>query len=315
MGGDCKNIIRIKMKNNWTTDNIGSQDGKLVVITGGSSGIGLEAAKSLAQKGAEVVIAVRNIEKGIRAAESIKSQYNGAKIEVMEIELSDLESVKHFAESFALKYKRLDILINNAGVMVPPLKLTKQGYELQFGTNHLAHFALTGLLLPLMSGIPGSRVVTVSSIAARRTRIDFENLDAGKGYSAFKFYSQSKYSNLLFGKRLDILLKERGLQTKSIVCHPGVSATNLTSRGSGKPSPGIITWGFKIVGQPASMGALPTLFAATEPGLNGGELTGPDGWDNWRGYPAVSNEIDKLYDKSVADKLWKVSEEITGVEF
>lgn len=303
------------MKNNWTTDNIGPQDGRIVVITGGSSGIGLEAAKSLAQKGAEVVIAVRNIEKGIRAAESIKSQYNGAKVEVMEIELSDLESVKHFAESFALKYKRLDILINNAGVMLPPLKLTKQGYELQFGTNHLAHFALTGLLLPLMSGIPGSRVITVSSIAARRTRIDFENLDAGKGYSAFKFYSQSKYSNLLFGKRLDMLLKERGLLTKSIVCHPGVSATNLTSRGSGKPSPGIITWGFKIVGQPASMGALPTLFAATEPSLNGGELAGPDGWDNWRGYPAVSKEIDKLYDKSVADKLWKVSEEITGVEF
>ena len=197
--------------------------------------------------------------------------------------------------------------------MVPPLKLTKQGYELQFGTNHLAHFALTGLLLPLMKDIPGSRVVTVSSIAARGGKIHYDNLDAKKGYGAFKFYSQSKYANLLFGKRLDNILKGRSYQTKSIVCHPGVSATNLTSRGSGKPSPGILSWGFRLVGQPAHMGALPTLFAATEPNLKGGELIGPDGWDNWRGYPAVSNDMNRYYKESVAEKLFNISTEITGI--
>lgn len=302
------------MKNYWTSENIGSLEGKTIIITGGSSGIGLEAAKALSIKGAEVIIAVRNMEKGEMAVKSVKEVNPDSKISAMHIELTDLDSVKLFAESFALKHKKLDILINNAGVMVPPLKLTKQGYELQFGTNHLAHFTLTGLLLPLMTGVPGSRIVTVSSIAARGGKINFNNLDGKKGYVAFKFYAQSKYANLLFGKKLDNLLKERGSQTISVICHPGVSATNLTSRGSGKPSPGILSWGFKLIGQPASMGALPTLFAATDPGLRGGEFVGPDGWDNWRGYPAVTKEIEKHYKESVASELWRISTEITGVE-
>lgn len=302
------------MKNHWTIENIGSLEGKTIIITGGSSGIGLEAAKVLSSKGAEVILAVRNMEKGEQAVKLITELSPDSKIEVMHIELSDLESVKLFAESFALKHKKLDMLINNAGVMVPPLKHTKQGYELQFGTNHLAHYTLTGLLLPLMIGVPGSRVVTVSSIAARGGKINFNNLDAKKGYIPFKFYSQSKYANLLFGKKLDNILKERGAETISIICHPGVSATNLTSRGSGKPSPGILSWGFRLIGQPASMGALPTLFAATQPGLKGGEFIGPDGWDNWRGYPVVTNELQKHYKESDAEELWRVSKEITGIE-
>ncbi len=302
------------MKNHWTIENIGSLEGKTIIITGGSSGIGLEAAKVLSSKGADVILAVRNMEKGEQAVKLITELSPDSKIEVMHIELSDLESVKLFAESFALKHKKLDMLINNAGVMVPPLKHTKQGYELQFGTNHLAHYTLTGLLLPLMIGVPGSRVVTVSSIAARGGKINFNNLDAKKGYIPFKFYSQSKYANLLFGKKLDNILKERGAETISIICHPGVSATNLTSRGSGKPSPGILSWGFRLIGQPASMGALPTLFAATQPGLKGGEFIGPDGWDNWRGYPVVTNELQKHYKESDAEELWRVSKEITGIE-
>jgi len=173
------------MKNHWTIENIGSLEGKTIIITGGSSGIGLEAAKGLSSKGAEVILAVRNMEKGEQAMKLIKELSPDSKIEVMHIELSDLESVKLFAESFALKHKKLDMLINNAGVMVPPLKHTKQGYELQFGTNHLAHYTLTGLLLPLMTGVPGSRVVTVSSIAARGGKINFNNLDAKKGYIPF----------------------------------------------------------------------------------------------------------------------------------
>ena len=156
--------------------------------------------------------------------------------------------------------------------------------------------------------------MTVSSIAARGGKINFNNLDAKKGYIPFKFYSQSKYANLLFGKKLDNILKERGAETISIICHPGVSATNLTSRGSGKPSPGILSWGFRLIGQPASMGALPTLFAATQPGLKGGEFIGPDGWDNWRGYPVVTNELQKHYKESDAEELWRVSKEITGIE-
>lgn len=302
-------------KSNWTKDSIGDLTGKTAIVTGGASGIGFDAALVLAAKGAHVILAVRNIGKGQKALDSIIAQHPSAKVELMHIDLGDLESVKLFEETYALRGQGLDLLINNAGVMIPPLRHTLQGWELQFGTNHLAHFLLTGLLLPIITATPGSRIVTVSSIASRGAKIDFTNLDGKKGYSPMKFYRQSKYSNMLFGRKLDMLLKERGLETKSIICHPGVSATNLMSRGSGKQTGGFINWGFRLVGQPAEMGALPTLFAATHPDLKGGEYVGPEGRGNWRGNPAISKEIDSLYNDKLAEELWKKSEEITGFKY
>ncbi|MDP3435751.1 MAG: oxidoreductase, partial [Bacteroidales bacterium] len=212
-------------KQNWTIESIDSLNGKRVIITGGASGIGLEAAKVLSTKGAEVIIAVRNVEKGERAIARVKAVNPLAIISLMNLDLGDLASVRKFAHEFTQKYQSLNLLINNAGVMIPPYQKTKDGFELQFGTNHLAHFALTGLLLPLLTSTPESRVVTVSSIASRGAKIYFDNLDGSKGFSTMNFYRQSKLANLLFGKELNNRLKQSGLNPISIVCHPGVSAT------------------------------------------------------------------------------------------
>jgi NAD(P)-dependent dehydrogenase (short-subunit alcohol dehydrogenase family) len=200
---------------------------KKVIITGASSGIGLEAAKTLANRGARVILAVRNKQKGELAREQILQEDPGASLEVMDLNLADLSSVRGFSESFGKRFDQLDILINNAGVMVPPYQRTKDGFELQFGTNHLGHFALTGLLLPLLKKTADSRIVTLSSLAHRGAHIYFNNLDGSKGYKAMRFYGQSKLANLLFSKELDNRLKQYGLPTISIACHPGISSTNL----------------------------------------------------------------------------------------
>ncbi len=302
-------------KQNWTIESIGNLNGKRVIITGGASGIGFEAAKVLSAKGAQVIIAVRNIEKGQRALARIKADNPLADISLMNLDLANLASVREFAQEFTQKYKSLDLLINNAGVMIPPYQKTKDGFELQFGTNHLAHFALTGLLMPLLTLTPGSRVVTVSSIASRGAKIYFDNLDGSKGFSTMSFYRQSKFSNLLFGKELDYRLKQSGSNTKSIVCHPGVSATNLFMRGSGKEGGKVMNFLLSLFAQPAHKGALPTLFAATNPQLQGGEYIGPDGVANFRGNPVISSEGDKLFKSDISQKLWKVSEQLTGVSF
>ncbi len=302
-------------KQDWTIESIGNLNGKRVIITGGASGIGFEAAKVLSAKGAQVIIAVRNIEKGQRALARIKADNPLADISLMNLDLGNLASVREFAQEFTQKYKSLDLLINNAGVMIPPYQKTKDGFELQFGTNHLAHFALTGLLLPLLTSTPGSRVVTVSSIASRGAKIYFDNLDGSKGFSTMSFYRQSKFSNLLFGKELDYRLKQSGANTKSIVCHPGVSATNLFMRGSGKEGGKVMNFLLSLFAQPAHKGALPTLFAATNPQLQGGEYIGPDGVANFRGNPAISAEGDKLFKSDISQKLWKVSEQLTGVSY
>jgi NAD(P)-dependent dehydrogenase (short-subunit alcohol dehydrogenase family) len=302
-------------KQNWTIESIGNLKGKIVIITGGASGIGLEAAKVLSSKGAQVIIAVRNIEKGQRALARIKADNPLAEISLMNLDLGNLASVRAFAQEFTQKYSSLDLLINNAGVMIPPYQKTEDGFELQFGTNHLGHFALTGLLMPLLTSTPGSRVVTVSSIASRGAKIYFDNLDGSKGFSTMNFYRQSKFSNLLFGKELDSKLKQSGSNTKSIVCHPGVSATNLFMRGSGKEGGKVMNFLVSLFAQPAHKGALPTLFAATNPQLQGGEYIGPDGIANFRGNPVISSEGDKLFNADISQKLWQVSEQLTGVSF
>ncbi len=299
----------------WNEDNIGSQEGKVIIITGGGSGIGLAAAAALASKGAEVILAVRNIQKGNRAASRINNTGPVIRVNVMHLDLGDLSSVSAFATQFAEHYSRLDLLINNAGVMVPPYRRTKDNFELQFGTNHLGHFALTGLLLSMLVATPESRIVTVSSIASRGGRIDFNNLDGSKGYNPMTFYRQSKIANLLFGIELQYRLERIGSGTKSIVCHPGISATNLVSRGSGKEAGWIVKQMMKLVAQPADMGALPTLFAALHPNLSGGEFIGPDGWKNHRGYPVITGEETALFNPDVAARLWDLSVELTGVMY
>ena len=302
-------------KSNWATGQIENLEDKRVLITGGASGIGYEAARVMASKGAEVILAVRNMEKGQRASDKIKSEYPSANVCIMNLDLGDLKSIKDFAEKFHNQYNCLDLLINNAGVMIPPYKHTKDGFELQFGTNHLGHFALTGRLLPLLLSTKNSRIVVVSSIASRGASIYFDNLDGSKGYNPWKFYRQSKFSNLLFGIELNNRLKNSGANTICIVCHPGVSATNLMSRGSGKESGKIMKFLFGLAGQPAQMGALPTLFAATNRELKGGEYIGPDGRGNHKGNPAISSEGDKLFNADLAKKLWNVSENLTGITF
>lgn len=288
--------------------------GKRVVITGANSGIGIEAAKDLVQKGAEVVLAVRNEQKGTIAKEIILSGNPKGSVLVMVLNLADLNSVREFAQSYKSRFDTLDILINNAGLMVPPYQKTNDGFELQFGTNHLGHFALTGLLLPLLKKTPNSRVITLSSIAHRGARIFFDNLDGSKGYKAMKFYGQSKLANLLFAKEFDNRLKQYGIATKSIACHPGISSTNLFKIGN-KDAPGYVKALMKLLLQPAEKGALPTLYAAKETSLNGGEYIGPDGRGNRKGNPAIETPRLGVYNTETMKKLWDVSERLTGVTY
>jgi NAD(P)-dependent dehydrogenase (short-subunit alcohol dehydrogenase family) len=293
------------------TENL---QGRRVVITGANSGIGYEDARDLAKKGAEVIIAVRNIQKGTAAASAILKENPAAKIEVMELNLSDLHSIKNFANEYGRRYDSLDILINNAGVMVPPYEKTKDGFELQFGTNHLGHFALTGVLLPLLKKTPNSRVVTLSSIAHRGADIYFDNLDGSKGYKAMKFYGQSKLANLLFAKELDNRLKQHGISILSLAAHPGISSTNLFKIGK-KDAPIYLKALMNLFLQPADKGALPTIYAATETTLKGGEYIGPNGRGNRKGNPTLETPASGVYNADKMKKLWDVSEQLTGITY
>jgi NAD(P)-dependent dehydrogenase (short-subunit alcohol dehydrogenase family) len=299
----------------WSVDSIGDLKGKVLIVTGGASGIGLAASEVLASKGAGLVLAVRNMAKGEKAADRIRALHPAAEVTVMHLDLGDLASVRQFASEFTGRFDRLDILINNAGVMVPPYSKTKDGFELQFGTNHLGHFALTAHLLPLLMATPLSRVVTVSSIAARKAKINFKNLDGSHGYNPMTFYRQSKLANLLFAIELQHRLERAGSTTFSVLCHPGISVTNLLSRGSGKETGKVMKTLMSIVAQPADKGALPTLYAATHPELRGGEYTGPDGFGNHKGYPALTDEAGKMFKADLSAKLWEVSESLTGVRY
>ncbi len=287
---------------------------KMVIITGASNGIGLEAAKVLSNRGAHVILAVRNQQKGEEAVVTILEQNKEAKVEALGLDLSDLASVRAFVNEFTKRYNQLDILINNAGVMVPPYEKTKDGFELQFGTNHLGHFALTGLLFPLLKKTPFSRVVTLSSIAHRGATIYFDNLDGSKGYQAMNFYRQSKLANLLFAKELDERLKLHGIPMLSIACHPGITSTNLFKFGK-KDSPAFFKKMLALFFQSVEMGVLPTIYAATEDSLKGGEYIGPDGRGNRKGNPTIETPENGIYNKETMRKLWEVSEELTGVVY
>jgi NAD(P)-dependent dehydrogenase (short-subunit alcohol dehydrogenase family) len=299
----------------WNTEQIGNLKGSNVIITGGSSGIGLEAARVMATKGASVTLAVRNVEKGKRIIEKFHSENPDAALTVMHLDLADLKSVKDFADLYRSNHDHLHILINNAGVMIPPYRKTKDGFESQFGTNHLGHFALTAHLMPVLLATTHSRVISTSSIAARKGGIHFDNLDGSKGYEPMKFYRQSKLANLLFAIELQHRFGRAGTSTISVACHPGISVSNLLSRGSGKEANQLLKKMMRIVAQPAHKGALPTLYAATHPDLKGGEYIGPDGPGNRKGNPVQTTEVSQLFKTEVAVRLWKVSEDLTGVKF
>src|SRR5690606_21515823 len=264
--------------------------------------------------GARIILAVRNTEKGNAARALLAELHPRAQIDVMQLDLADLQSVRTFADKFQSSFDQLDILINNAGIMAPPYAKTKDGFEMQFGSNHLGHFALTGLLLPLLANTPGSRIVTISSRAHSRGSIDFDNLDGAKGYHAKKFYNRSKLANLYFALELDKRLKAHGFPTISIACHPGVSATNILKLGT-REIPSALKRIANLFLQPPGMGALSTIYAATEPNMTGGEYIGRLGQYQRKGYPALDTPHANATDQEISRRLWDVSEKLTQVSY
>jgi len=296
-------------KKNWTAEQLSDQTGRVAIVTGANSGIGFETARVLAEKGATVVMACRNLVKANPKADEIRGAHPEATVEVMELDLSDLESVRRFADAFRAKHSRLDLPINNAGIMVPPYGTTTQGFETQFGVNHLGHFALTGSLLDLVIQTPGSRIVTVSSVAHQFGKIQFSDLNSEKGYKAQSAYGQSKLANLLFTYELQRRLAAAGKDTLAVAAHPGWTETNLQEHAKG------VKFLNRFFGQEPLMGALPTLYAATESDVNGAEYYGPSGFMEMNGPPKRVRSNRRSRDQDVAERLWSVSEELTGVRF
>src|SRR5579884_3704747 len=300
----------------WTAADIPSQAGRLAIVTGANSGLGLVTARELARAGAEVVVACRNLGKGEAAAGAIRSDVPAAKVTVGELDLANLESVSAFAERFASEHDSLDLLINNAGVMAPPRQVTVDGFESQFGTNHLGHFALTGRLLPaLVAAGEGARVVTLSSGAHRLGWMRFDDLQGERHYNNWLAYGQSKLSNLLFCFELQRRATAAGVALRSMAAHPGYSATNLQFAGPRPWEAALMRLTNALVAQSAEMGALPTLYAACGPDLPGGSFVGPDGFAEQRGYPHLVTAVRRAYDEGAWRRLWAISEELTGVSY
>jgi NAD(P)-dependent dehydrogenase (short-subunit alcohol dehydrogenase family) len=302
---------------NWTTDNIPSLKGKTIIVTGGNSGLGLQSVKAYSEKGAKVVLACRNYDKGEAAKGEILKSVPAAQIVVMTLDLADLSSVHAFADRFNKEFDRLDILLNNAGIMMPPYQLTKDGIESQQGTNHFGHFALTGLLLDKLKKTAGSRVVNVSSLAHKQGKMDFNNLlyENGKGYSPLSAYGRSKLENLLFTYGLQEFFTNNKLDIKAVVAHPGVSDTNLFSKIGGQFLQTIFKPLMKLMVQPAEMGALPQLRASVDVEVKGAEYFGPNGFAEMKGYPVQVQPDKHARNSDDIKKLWEVSKKITGVQF
>ncbi|WP_326548268.1 SDR family NAD(P)-dependent oxidoreductase [Mycolicibacterium sp. ND9-15] len=301
------------MGSKWTAADIPDQSGRTAIVTGANSGLGYDTAAALADKGAQVVLAVRDIDKGNEAKDRIKAVSPNAVVALQELDLSSLDSVRRAADALRAAHPRIDLLINNAGVMyVPNRETTKDGFEMQFGTNHLGHFALTGLLLDHLLSVEGSRVVTVSSFGHRIiARIRFEDPHFETGYNRVQAYGQSKLANLLFTYELQRRLELKGAPTIAAAAHPGFSDTELM-----RYIPGVIPdFLWKIFAQPADKGALPTLRAATDPGAQGGQYYGPDGLGELRGDPKVVASSAQSHNEDIQRRLWTMSEELTGVSY
>jgi len=301
------------MTSPWTTDQIPDQSGRTAIVTGANSGIGLETALELARAGATVLLACRNLEKGEAAADQIREAVPGAQAEVLELDVSSLKSVRQFADG--LDVDGLDLLVNNAGVMaIPKRHVTEDGFEMQFGTNHLGHFALTGLLLNRLNKAEAPRVVTVASNEHKAGHFDFDDLQLEHGYGPRKAYRQTKLANTAFALELDRRVRAAGWSIKSVLAHPGYTATNLQSTAGGVMRLGMAI-GNRLIAQSAERGALPTLYAATAPDVEGGEYYGPDGLGEWRGHPKLVQVKAEGWDEENRRRLWSVSEELTGVTY
>jgi len=297
------------MTEKWTPRNIPDLTGKVAIVTGANSGIGFETAKALAEKGAKVILACRNLDKANLAAKEIRSMVRKAKLEIIQLDLADLASVRKFADTFKSKYGSLDLLINNAGIMIPPLTKTADGFEVQFGANHLGHFALTGLLSEVILATPNARIVNVSSGAHRMGTgtIDFDNLNAEKGYQPANAYAQSKLANLLFTLELNSHLENIDSDVIATAAHPGWTVTGLQK--------GFLHTVSEWIGQRPEMGALPTLQAALDPDAKRNDYFGPSGFMEMRGYPQKVETSDAAKDVNLAKRLWEVSEEMTGISY
>lgn len=292
----------------WTPQNIPSLNGKVAIVTGANSGLGFESTRLLANRGAEVIMACRNQVKAMDAFNAIRKQNPQANIILMPLDLADQRSIKDFVAQFTDKYSKLDILLNNAGLMAPPLTKTVDGFEMQFGTNHLGHFTLTGLLLSSLEKAEQPRVVTVSSLAHYTGNIYFDNLDGGKGYFRWTFYGQSKLANLLFALELHKRLRKNGSKIDSIAVHPGYSDTNLQN------ASGVDIFN-RLFAQPQHMGCYPIVYAATSNAAKSGEYYGPNGFMEVAGYPAPARARKLAKDPKLAERLWRVSENLTGMRY
>ena len=304
----------------WGPDDIGDLTGSTMVVTGANSGIGYEAAVELAAHGAHVVLACRNLQRARQAADRIIGYTPSASVEVLELDLSSLGSVRRAASTFTRQHERLDVLVNNAGVMGPPYRLTEDGNELQFATNHLGHFALTGLVLDRLLTTAGSRVVTVSSLGHRQGHLDFANLQFEHGgYTRSRAYGNAKLANLLFTFELDRRLRAAGSRTLAVAVHPGWSRTALTASGPALGgSPAVARAGRLVArfgGQSAASGARPTLYAATEPAVTGGQYLGPGGPGQLFGPPVPVSASRRARSERDAALLWEASEALTGVHY
>jgi NAD(P)-dependent dehydrogenase (short-subunit alcohol dehydrogenase family) len=301
------------MSENWTTNDIPDLSGKVIIITGANSGIGYEAAKEFSRKGANTILACRSMNKAQTALDQIKQEIPNSRSEIMQLNLASLESVRQFASLFLSKYDRLDILVNNAGIMAVPYGTTEDGFERQLGTNHLGHFALTGLLFARLRNTQGSRVVNVSSFGHRIGRMDFDDLlyENGNGYSPAWAYGRSKLANLLFTYELQRRFEKFDVRSLAIAAHPGSSNSNLENHM-------LDQWMFRLMSrmqQSSAMGALPTLRAAVDPNARGSQYYGPGGFMEQRGYPVVVQSNAASHNEVDARRLWQVSEQLTGIHY
>lgn len=300
----------------WTEADVPDQSGRIAIVTGSNSGLGFDTARVLAQRGARVVMAVRDTAKGEAAAARIRDAAPTAEVTVHKLDLGSLTSVREAAAELGGAYPRVDLLVNNAGVMYPPKQTTADGFELQFGTNHLGHFALTGLLLRNLLPVDGSRVVVVASIAHTiRAKIAFDDLNwERRRYERVAAYGQSKLANLMFAYELQRRLAAAHAKTIAVAAHPGISNTELIRHVPGASLPGVKLLGSLLFNSP-ELGALATLRAATDPAVTGGQYYGPDGFRELRGHPKLVSSSNQSHNREIQQRLWTVSEELTGVSF
>jgi len=307
--------------NAWTPADVPDLSGQTVIVTGANSGIGKEATRLFAENGADVVMACRSVPRGRAAADELRAAGVRGALSVRELDLANLDSVRSFAEGVLADHDRIDVLSNNAGVMAIPRSETSDGFETQFGVNHLGHFALTGHLLDRLIETDGdTRVVTQSSGMHERGTIDFEDLHGERDYGKWDAYAQSKLANVLFAYELQRRLDRAGVvSVRSLACHPGYADTNLQRRGPERAGSTVRLWMMKaanaVFAQPARLGSLPMVYAATADTVEGGEYVGPGGFLNMRGYPERQRSSDRSYDEDVSRRLWGVSESLTGVVY